>query len=360
MQPSASLCPGDRVPDFQLPDHLGTRRIFYNEVRGRPLLLFVAAGLDAAATAFQVFASRVGSFVELGADCLVVTGAGIADNAALLARCGIDLPAYSDPQRQLVTALLAMPADVGPASFGCYLLDPNQRVLSVVRGGEAEIALDDLQAALQSWSRRGLAGLNAPALILPNTLEPELCKALIAAWQAEHHEGSFSTGRVDASSSDINAYDPNLKKTLEHVVSDQDLSRRATLALARRIGPELAKVFNYAAPFRFDAHVVMRYRPERGDFFGMHRDNLRQQNKRRFAVSLNLNDDFEGGELHFPEYSGSGIKMAGGTACVFSCALLHEARQVTRGERFVLTNFFCDPDQPDQRIAPDRRRQMQV
>ena len=43
----------------------------------------------------------------------------------------------------------------------------------------------------------------------------------------------------------------------------------------------------------------------------------------RFAVSLNLNDDFEGGELVFPEYAGVKVSPPAGAAAVFSCSVLH-------------------------------------
>jgi hypothetical protein len=39
---------------------------------------------------------------------------------------------------------------------------------------------------------------------------------------------------------------------------------------------------------------------------------------RRFAVSINLNADFDGGEISFPEYSPRSFKAAPGTAVVFS------------------------------------------
>ena len=35
-------------------------------------------------------------------------------------------------------------------------------------------------------------------------------------------------------------------------------------------------------------------------------------------------------------------------ACVFSCSLLHEALPVTKGRRFVLTTFMCDPPEQQQ------------
>ena len=42
MAAEAPLALGDRVHNFMLPDHGGTRRSFYHELRGAPVLLLVA------------------------------------------------------------------------------------------------------------------------------------------------------------------------------------------------------------------------------------------------------------------------------------------------------------------------------
>jgi predicted 2-oxoglutarate/Fe(II)-dependent dioxygenase YbiX len=111
--------------------------------------------------------------------------------------------------------------------------------------------------------------------------------------------------------------------------------------LAWRIGPELIKVFAFDREFSFDAHVVLSYSAEGKHFFGAHRDNGAPTTvDRAFAVSLNLNDDYEGGELVFPEYAGVKVSPPAGAAAVFSCSVLHRALPVTRGRRFVLTTFF--------------------
>ena len=115
--------------------------------------------------------------------------------------------------------------------------------------------------------------------------------------------------------------------------------------LAYRIGPELTKVFAFDRQFTFDAHVVLSYSAEGKHFFGAHRDNGAPTTAdRAFAVSLNLNDDFEGGELVFPEYAGVRVSPPAGGAAVFSCSLLHQALPVTRGRRFVLTTFLPRQD----------------
>ena len=69
------------------------------------------------------------------------------------------------------------------------------------------------------------------------------------------------------------------------------------------------------------------------------------------ALTLNLNsDEYDGGELMFPEYGDYRHKPPAGAAVVFSCSLLHEALPVTRGQRFALLSFLLDPaDAPGHR-----------
>ena len=60
-------------------------------------------------------------------------------------------------------------------------------------------------------------------------------------------------------------------------------------------------------------------------------------------MTLNLNtEDHEGGELRFPEYGQASYRPATGEAAIFSCNLLREATDVTRGQRYTLLSFICD------------------
>lgn len=74
-----------------------------------------------------------------------------------------------------------------------------------------------------------------------------------------------------------------------------------------------------------------------------HRDNTtRGTAHRRFALSVNLNDDFEGGELVFPEYGPRSYKPPTGADGVFSCSLLHRVKPMQRGRRYAFLPFFYD------------------
>jgi predicted 2-oxoglutarate/Fe(II)-dependent dioxygenase YbiX len=79
-----------------------------------------------------------------------------------------------------------------------------------------------------------------------------------------------------------------------------------------------------------------------GGFFKRHRDNLAPQVAfRDFAVSMNLNtDDYDGGELSFPEFGAHRYRPPAGSAAIFSASLLHEVAPVTRGRRYVALSFL--------------------
>ncbi|WP_292156875.1 2OG-Fe(II) oxygenase [Brevundimonas sp.] len=85
----------------------------------------------------------------------------------------------------------------------------------------------------------------------------------------------------------------------------------------------------------YDATDQAHFRP--------HRDNTTSGTAhRRFAVSINLNADFEGGEVGFPEYGPQTYRPPVGGAVVFSCSLLHQVTPVSRGRRYAFLPFLYD------------------
>ena len=60
-------------------------------------------------------------------------------------------------------------------------------------------------------------------------------------------------------------------------------------------------------------------------------------------MTINLNaEEFEGGDLVFPEFGRTAYRAPTGGAVVFSCSLLHQALPVTEGERFAFLPFLYD------------------
>ncbi|MEM7225464.1 MAG: 2OG-Fe(II) oxygenase [Pseudomonadota bacterium] len=340
---------GDRLVNFALPDTQGVSRIFYFELTGGPAVVMVYRSIiqPGAEAALRGLVSQTGALRDKGVEIFVVSGDDVATNRTTAQRLNIEVPLFSDLESTLLPILLAPRPprfpETRPASvtLATYLLDPNQRVLGVVAEGVPEqhaVRAGEMLAAepAPQVAEHTLVQV-APVLTLSNVFDPAFCTELIDAWRQDNQEGGVSDGAR-------NLRDESKKRNREHVVLDQDLGRRIKQTLAQRIGPELSKVFHFNQPYRFEGFTVLSYRDDRQDFFGIHRDSVRQVRFRRFAVSLNLNDDFEGGELSFPEFGPHLYRPEAGAAVVFSCNLLHEALPVTRGQRWVLTTFFCDPD----------------
>ncbi|MGE0742054.1 MAG: 2OG-Fe(II) oxygenase [Hyphomonadaceae bacterium] len=182
--------------------------------------------------------------------------------------------------------------------------------------------------------------LSAPVLVLPNVFEPELCRALIDLYQA--NGGAESGFMRDEDGRTIMQFDDKHKRRRDFLVEDRTLIGVIQNRVTRRIAPEIAKVHQFKVT-RMERYLVGCYRADDGGHFRAHRDNTTKGTAhRRFAVTVNLNSDFDGGELSFPEYGPRTYKPAPGCAVVFSCSLLHAVSKVTRGERFAFLPFLYD------------------
>jgi predicted 2-oxoglutarate/Fe(II)-dependent dioxygenase YbiX len=184
----------------------------------------------------------------------------------------------------------------------------------------------------------------APLLVVPDALDPEQCAELIAVWEQQGHsetgvESSAGGGRAEQRSA-------QLKRRRDHIVRDPQRSRELASTIGRRVLPELSKAFAYRAS-RFEGFKIACYQASDRGFFSAHRDNLSPATAhRRFALTLNLNDGYQGGQLRFPEYGPELYRPALGAALLFSCSHLHEVLEVTAGRRFVLLSFLFGDEAP--------------
>jgi predicted 2-oxoglutarate/Fe(II)-dependent dioxygenase YbiX len=135
----------------------------------------------------------------------------------------------------------------------------------------------------------------------------------------------------------------DFKKRRDVTIEDPALQRETLELIRRRLLPEIEKAFRFKAT-RLERYIVARYDAEDGGYFRAHRDNLTSGTAhRQFACSINLNaEQFEGGDLRFPEYGTRTYRPPTGGAVVFSCSLLHEATPVTRGSRYAFLPFLYD------------------
>jgi len=346
MSNALSLRPGDRVPDFALPGLDGKLRKFVWSFNGDPVTLLATADLAHVDTG--QFAALRDACKTASTTLVVVAGNAVAAAAPLWSKLGglAEEPLLlCDQKGQFLPALLSQG---GAVSFGqtmglrqrVIVLDPNQRIAGTFDTRALPATIDAIGALADSVRANAGAGvlLNtamAPVLVLPRVFEPDFCSQLIRLWGKGDHKDSGVSSRYG------NVNVARLKQTEDYTIVEPMMQKAVSDRLAYRIGPELTKVFAFDRQFTFDSHVVLSYSAEGQHFFGAHRDNGAPTTAdRAFAVSLNLNDDFEGGELVFPEYAGVKVSPPAGAAAVFSCSLLHAVGPVTRGRRYVLTTFF--------------------
>ena len=223
------------------------------------------------------------------------------------------------------------------------VLDPTLRVRRVVpfepQGGELPEFIAYLRQLPPPDQFAGIE-VPVPVLILPDVFEPEFCRHLIALYEEKGGAESGFMREVDGKTVEIR--DTRHKVRRDVVLEDQAIIRQTQVRIQRRIVPQIQKVHQFQVT-RMERYLVACYAAEELGHFRPHRDNTTKGTAhRRFAVSINLNDAFEGGEINFPEYGPKGFKLPTGTACVFSCSLLHQVSPVTEGKRYAFLPFLYD------------------
>lgn len=219
---------------------------------------------------------------------------------------------------------------------GWMVLDPRLRLVAAFPLDEAggRAAMRYLESLPSPALYFGEAP--APVLLVPHVFEPEFCARLV---QAHRDDGGEDSAILTAGGAIRNHA---FKSRRDWRIADPGLAAQVQARIFRRVVPEIRHAFQFEAT-RMERLVVACYDAEEGGRFGPHRDNtVAASAHRRFAVSLNLNDDFEGGGIVFPEYSGRAFRPAAGAALIFSCSLLHAVAPVTRGCRYACLPFLYD------------------
>ncbi len=308
---------GERAGDFVLSGQSGGPERFYSHAGGRPTVVLFddGDGTDARRTDL---ADRL-SMRDDVAMCCVTSRAVTAEES---------VPTWSDPEGTVAQAY-----GVAPGELTAVVLDPNLCVLrSIVGNGLVDQVVLLLDAAVDRSPAAEVVA-QAPVLLIPRVVEATYRDRLIEVWEEESSE----TGVQRAGGDGIDA---EFKRRRDHTVTDPHVLRELSSEVGRRIMPEIEKAFAFRAT-RFEGFKIACYDAASGGFFRPHRDNLSPSTAHRvFALTINLNDDYAGGQLRFPEYGNQLYRPAAGSALVFSCAHLHEVREVTAGRRFVLLSFL--------------------
>ncbi len=274
---------GERAADFVLSGQSGVPARFYAHAGGRPTaVVFDGDGDD---PRLVDLTGRLAARDDVALCC--VTSKGPAG--------GTGMPMWFDRDGAVAEAY-----GVAAGELTAVVLDPNLRVFGVVVGdGLAGRVVELLDAAVHR-DRTVQVVAQAPVLLLPRALDAAYRDRLMRVWE---RTGGTDTG-VARAGGDV--LDASVKRRRDHT-----------------------------------GFKIACYDAATGGFFRPHRDNLTPSTAHRvFALTLNLNDDYDGGQLRFPEYGNQLYRPDAGVALVFSCAHLHEVLDVTAGRRFVLLSFL--------------------
>jgi len=226
-----------------------------------------------------------------------------------------------------------------PARRVWIIVDPTLHVLKIFRLGQGSDPAEvfDFMASLPPPNAFGGKELPAPIIVLPNVFEPQVCERLISYYD---EVGGSESGVMR---NGVGVYDNSFKKRADLQI-EASLRTEVKNRIVRRVLPEIERLFFMRISF-IERYIVACYSAKDGGHFSPHRDNSPGVTAhRRFALSINLNDDFGGGEVVFPEYGMRGYKAKAGWAIVFPCAALHQVNRVTSGARYACLPFLDDEE----------------
>lgn len=236
------------------------------------------------------------------------------------------------------------------------VLDPMLRAIANIPFDFPQGHADSVAGLLRSLPKVDDAAgvpLTAPALIVPRIFDFPLCDFLIDFY--EKNGGEDSGFLLDVEGKTTTVLDHRLKRRRDLVVALPEVRELIRDRIVRRLLPAIDSYFQFSAT-RMDKYVVARYDSAQGGHFHRHRDNVNAgAQHRRFAITINLNNDYDGCDLIFPEFGRRFYRAPLGGALVFSCGALHQVTPVTRGNRYAFLAFLYGEADAAKREANNAR-----
>ncbi len=344
-----SLEPSDAAPHFSQRGLAGDFNL--SNLGGVPtaLAFFPSSALGVGKTVLEIFSRHGGIFDSKTARFLALTvdrddETRLKESPGFKQSPGFQVILDFDGKaaRRYGALPMAVPAGATKIQFRprFVVLDKRLRVSAAIELAPDGSDADRIVPLIEDLAAAQEPDLTAPVLIVPRVFTPEFCRQLIALFESSAHQ---QTGIVSQTGDRTTiVIDQDFKRRRDCRIEDPDLIAALKEILRRRLLPEIAKAFQFQAS-HVERHIVSRYAAGEQGHFRAHRDNHSLGTAhRRFAATINLNREFEGGALSFPEFGSQGFNAPPGGAMVFSCSLLHAVSVVTQGERYAYLPFFYD------------------
>jgi hypothetical protein len=327
---------------------------------GDPVLWFSALTILGATIDLQVDAGRWVVLAFLGS---LADGQALSELGALLSQASLFAedhlvfygiltapPSNFDELSALISPALNFIADYDgtlSAAYGALgaprtiVLDPMLRAIADVAwdhsSGHAGLVASVLRNLPTVDNAAGVP-MTAPVLIVPRILDFPLCDLLVGLY--DKVGGTDSGFLFDSDGKTATVVDHRLKQRQDMIIAIPELRQRIRDRVVARLLPAISRFFRFEAT-RMDRYLVSCYDSALGGHFFRHRDDLNAGARHRcFAVTVNLNNDYGGCDLVFPEFGRRTYRAPVGGAVVFSCGALHEVTPITRGRRYALIPFL--------------------
>jgi peroxiredoxin len=228
------------------------------------------------------------------------------------------------------------PASISPVAF---VLNPTLQIVEIVPLVEPAVFIRQIESLLAGVLTNARDTHTAPVLIVSQVFDRAFCRQLVDLYDCS---GGREIGSIESNGKIVERFDPKFRSRLDYYIQDEHVLKRTREQLERRLLPMVYRAFQFPAT-RIERYLVGCYDSTTGGYFRAHRDNTAPVvAHRRFALTINLNESYEGGDLTFPEYSPQPYHTPPGDAIVFSCSLLHEVTPVTRNRRYAFLSFLYD------------------
>jgi predicted 2-oxoglutarate/Fe(II)-dependent dioxygenase YbiX len=221
------------------------------------------------------------------------------------------------------------------------VLDPMLRAVANIPWDHADghaATVRNVLASLPAVDDSAGVPLAAPVLIVPRVFDFALREVLVQFY--EKLGGEESGFLFDVNGQTARVVDHRLKSRSDLTVAHPQLREAIRSQIVRRLVPAIGQFFQFQAT-RMDRTIVACYDSAVGAHFYRHRDNVNiGAQHRRFAVTINLNKDYEGCDLVLPEFGRRAYRAPVGGAVVFSCGALHQVTPVISGRRYAFLAFL--------------------
>jgi hypothetical protein len=246
-----------------------------------------------------------------------------------------------------IADLFGVPYRIGrPIS---YLLSPRMQVFGIVLAGGPQQQINTIRDALRQQvpvEGFGEAFGSAPVLIIPHVFEPSLCRELIDWYKRTGAEQNVPTDEEDGRT--IGKFDSEREVRRAKFLRDPLLAATIRDCFNQRVFPQIRRAYQFESR-HLERYLVACYDTGEGAPAALERDTtISGAVHGRFAAILDLNsEEYDGGEVSFPEFGTRKFRSPSGSALIFSCSLLHQALPVRRGTRYAFLPLIYDEDDED-------------